>query len=573
MQEIVILTSRLTTQVGLILTTKTDHLFSSFGISLLYSLWKTDQMKKIISISCCILLLAACQASKKNTAEEQKRLLQTNIDKQVEQLVLPEDIASELYADLSQQSEIEVVEQNRFDISAKDVDAVDFFALLINDASHSVAIHPDVQGLITLSLKQVTLSEALSVIEDMFGYEIQQKGHIYYIYPSGLRVASFTLDYLFMNRMSGSRTSVLSSNLSTEDSESSSSSSSSSGEFSGEFSTNSLQDGTEIVTVTSSNYWAYLETKIKTLLQNKEGQDVIVSPMSGVVTVRAYPDSIREIRAFLEKETESLNRQVILEMQLIEVKLTDEYQQGISWTTALESVSKFADSAIQSSIGGGGALTISNGSFSSVISLLETQGDVNVLSKPRITAMNNQKAVIKVGSDEYFVTDFSVTSETNDNTTTTTPDIELTSFFSGISVDVTPKINLDDSVLLHIHPVIIDIEEESKTITYGTNSDSSGITLPLAKSDVRESDTVVKAQSGDVIIIGGLMKTDQEDVASKTPFLSALPFLGELFTNRLKVNNKSELIILVQPQVVKKNTWKQEIQKSSELVEKWYPSE
>ena len=539
-----------------------------------------DKMKKTIVLGCCFLLLSACQATRKNTADQQKLALQTNLSQhQVENLIVPDDIEAELYSDLSQQLVDLPAQEKRFDISARDVDARVFFTSLINDSAYSVAVHPDVTGNISLSLKQVTLTEALDIIEDMYGYEITLQKRIYHIYPAGLRVASFTLDYLFMNRMTGSRTSVLSTNISSDDSDdsssdsSSSSSSSTSDEFSGNFSSNGMDEGTDIVTVTNNNYWAYLETKIKTLLKNKSGQEVIVSPMSGVVTIRAYPSYIREVKAFLEKETENLNRQVTLEMQIIEVALTDEYQQGIDWDSAFASVSQLADSTIQSTIGGGGALTISNGSFSSVITLLATKGDVNVLSKPRITAMNNQKAVIKVGGDEYFVTDFSVTSETTDSTTTTTPDIELTPFFSGISVDVTPKINDDNTVLLHIHPVIVDVAEESKTISYGSDDSFNELTLPLAKSEVRESDTMVKSNSGDVIVIGGLMKTEQEDFVSETPLLSDLPFIGELFTNRQKINNKSELVILVKPQVVTKNTWKMEIEKSSDLIDNWYPTE
>lgn len=558
-------------------------------------------MKKNLLLTCCLLILAACQATKPNTAEQQKALLQSDVDKQVEELQLPDDIEAELYADLAPQDEVFRAEEKRFDISARDVDAAVFFASLINDSSYSVAIHPGVQGMITLVLKQVTLVEALAVIEDMYGYGIKLKGRVYHIYPTGMRVASFSLDYLFMNRMGGSRTSVLAGHLSSQngddssnsDSDSSnsdsssttSSSSSSTGgnenEFSGEFSANGLQDGTEIVTVTSTNYWAYLETKIKKLLKNKAGRDVIVSPMSGMVTVRAYPNEIRDVREFLEKETDNLNRQVILEIQLIEVSLNDEYQQGISWNRVgdmvnnsnvlFNSVHKVADSVIKNTIGGGGALTIANGSFSAVLSLLETQGDVNVLSKPRVTAMNNQKAVIKVGGDEYFVTDVSTTTVTG-TATTSTPNVQLTPFFSGISVDVTPKINDDDSVLLHIHPAIIDIEEQIKTISFGAAADSN-LTIPVAKSDVRESDTVVKSQSGDVIVIGGLMKTIEKDIISKTPLLGDIPWLGELFTNRQKLNLKTELVILVKPQVIKQDTWKQEIQKSSDLIEKWYPSE
>lgn len=547
-------------------------------------------MKKVLSITCCLILLTACQATKKNTAQEQKAILQTNAEQQVQALILPEDIEAELYADLSLQTEVGQLIEKRVDISARNVEAAVLFASLINDSGYSVAIHPEVQGKVTLSLKQVTLAEALAVIEDMFGFEIKLKGRVYHIYPAGMRIASFTLDYLFMNRMGGSRTSVLAGHLSTQSADGDSGGSSGSGtsssgtegkEFTGEFSSNNLEDGTEIVTVTSTNYWAYLETKINKLLEKKAGRDVIISPMTGLVTIRAYPNEIREVRDFLEKETDHLNRQVILEMQIIEVTLKDEYQQGITWNRAgdnidntnllFDSVHQLADSVIKNTIGGGGALSIANGSFNAVISLLETQGDVNVLSKPRVTAMNNQKAVIKVGGDEYFVTEISTTTVTG-TATTSTPTVELSPFFSGISVDVTPKINDDDSVLLHIHPAIIDIEEQIKSISFGT-SDTGNMIIPVAKSDVRESDTIVKSQSGDVIIIGGLMKQIEKDVVSKTPLLSDIPWLGELFTNRQKVNLKTELIILVKPQIVKQSTWKEEILKSSQLIEKWYPTQ
>lgn len=529
--------------------------------------------------------------TEKNQAEDQKEVLNAPQQSEAEQLIIPADIEAELYADLEGESELVEQEEKRINISARDVDARIFFASLISDSTYSVAIHPDVSGQITLSLKQVTLPEALAVIEDMYGYEIKQKGRVYHIYPAGMRVASFTLDYLFMNRAGGSRTSVLSGHLSNQDDDddddddnnSSSSSSSSSAntdddsdEYLGEFSNGNLSDGTEITTITSTNYWAYLELKLTTLLKKYGKRDIVISPMSGVVTVRAMPNEIREVREFLEKETEHLNRQVILETNIIEVTLSDEYQQGVSWsnlsenaTVAFESTAQLADNVIQTTIGGGGALTYTNGDFSTVLSLLETQGDVNVLSKPRITAMNNQKAVIKVGSDEYFVTD--VTTTTISGIDSSSPSIELTPFFSGISLDVTPKISDDDSVLLHIHPSIIDIEEQTKTISFGTSADSN-LTLPLAYSEVRESDTVVKAKSGDVIVIGGLMKTEQQDIVSKVPFVGDIPWLGEAFTNRQKVNNKTELVILVKPQVVKRSTWKQEIKKSSDLIEKWYPT-
>lgn len=143
---------------------------------------------------------------------------------------------------------------------------------------------------------------------------------------------------------------------------------------------------------------------------------------------------------------------------------------------------------------------------------------MNTLSSPRVTATNNQKAVIKVGNDEYFVTGISSTTQSSSTTTSTTPDIELTPFFSGIALDVTPQIDDEKNVLLHVHPSVIDITQQDKQIDLsGLNgsSASSVVSLPMAFSNIRESDTVVQAKSGDIIVIGGLMKTNKEQLVTK----------------------------------------------------------
>ena len=203
------------------------------------------------------------------------------------------------------------------------------------------------------------------------------------------------------------------------------------------------------------------------------------------------------------------------------------------------------------------------------VSLLKTQGDVNTLSSPRVTATNNQKAVIKVGTDEYFVTNASTTTTTSGNSAPiVTPNVELTPFFSGIALDVTPQIDEAGRVLLHIHPSVIDTEEQNKTINVGT---ADPLVLPLAKSAIRESDTVVQANNGDIIVIGGLMKTDKQEIVSKVPLLGDIPWVGEAFTNRRESTKKVELVILLKPTVVEKDTWQKELQRSSELLDKWYP--
>jgi MSHA biogenesis protein MshL len=186
-----------------------------------------------------------------------------------------------------------------------------------------------------------------------------------------------------------------------------------------------------------------------------------------------------------------------------------------------------------------------------------------------VTATNNQKAVIKVGTDEYFVTNASTTTTTSGTSAPiVTPNVELTPFFSGIALDVTPQIDEQGKVLLHIHPSVIDTEEQSKTISVGT---ADPLVLPLAKSSIRESDTVVQANNGDIIVIGGLMKTDRQEIVSKVPLLGDIPWVGEAFTNRRESNRKVELVILLKPTVVEKDTWQKELQRSSELLDKWYP--
>lgn len=184
---------------------------------------------------------------------------------------------------------------------------------------------------------------------------------------------------------------------------------------------------------------------------------------------------------------------------------------------------------------------------------------MQVLSSPRVSTVNNQKAVIKVGTDEFFVTDISSTTVTG-VTTTSTPDITLTPFFSGIALDVIPQIDEDNNVILHIHPTVSDVAEQTKIITVGGQQQS----LPLAQSSVRESDSIVRARSNQIIVIGGLMKNATLEDIGSTPLLGDIPLIGPLFRHTNQRSLKSELVILLRPIVVDSDAaWKNRLQKSS----------
>ena len=187
-----------------------------------------------------------------------------------------------------------------------------------------------------------------------------------------------------------------------------------------------------------------------------------------------------------------------------------------------------------------------NGSdFSAFLELLKTQGNVQVLSSPRIATMNNQKAVIKVGTDEFFVTDVSTTTVTGTSTTSTS-NIKLTPFFSGIALDVTPQISRDEDVMLHVHPTVSEVVDQRKDITVGGVSQA----LPLARSTVRESDSIVEVKSGQLIVIGGLMQNKTADRDAETPALGDLALVGGLFRQRQAQTTKSALVILLRPLVI-----------------------
>ncbi len=503
---------------------------------------------------------------------------------------VPKSVQSELLQ-LNRPPQAISMPEPRLRIAAHDVDAVEFFGSLFKGSRYSVAVHPGVAGQISVELKDVTLTEVLAVVGDMYGFDVQRKGNVFHVYPAGLRTETIPVNYLMMSRRGLSRTSVSTGGVASNDNNSSNNNNfdnannNSTSNRSSNGSSNSDSNGTRIETDTNSDYWTDLRDTLQTLIGSGDGRAVITSPQAGLVTIRAYPKELKAVREFLNQSESHLKRQVVLEARILEVALNEGYEQGVDWSglsaswdgnkgitgggSLTPSTIANTPNQIFSALGGGAGFKISDGNFNVAVNLLKTQGDVNTLSSPRVTATNNQKAVIKVGTDEYFVTNASTTTTTSGTSAPiVTPNVELTPFFSGIALDVTPQIDEEGKVLLHIHPSVIDTEEQKKTIDVGT---ADPLILPLAKSSIRESDTVVQANNGDIIVIGGLMKTDKQEIVSKVPLLGDIPWVGEAFTNRRESTKKVELVILLKPTVVEKDTWQNELQRSSELLDKWYP--
>lgn len=540
-------------------------------------------MKYIILVNSIMFLLVACAQSPTETVvadainkaaeESQKRPVSTVPSVVKDALLNPSPVPNLLTKE----------SVKRFDISVNNVPASLFFANLMSSTNANIIVHPDIEGDITLSLKQVSVSELLNVVRDVYGYAYKYENNIYTVYSKKLRTEIFPVNYIDVKRVGVSDTSVLTGNIQSADQ-----ASAESGESGQQAdllgSGNTISPGSRIQTRTEADFWSSLRLSVAEIiganigLENEKTDNqtkVIVNPQAGMVVVTAMPDKLESVRNFLEQAKLNIKKQVIIEAKIIEIELSKGYQAGINWgeingqLLLSNNVAEFSSpNTIDTAAEGVGEIfssLIKITDLSKLLSLLKTQGDVQVLSSPRVSTVNNQKAVIRVGSDRFFVTGVSNTTTTSSGSTTNNPDVELSSFFSGISLDVTPQISDDNEVILHIHPVISTVTEEIKDISVG----DSAFSLPLALRDIRESDSIVRAENGQIIVLGGLMQEKTANADGKRPLLGDIPIINSLFRTTNQRQVKSELIILLKPTIVEDDSWSRNINESKSRVDQW----
>jgi len=544
----------------------------------------------IINVILSLFIILGCQDQtvRQDVVDTVENVVNKSVSDNANQDSVPDSVANSLIPtiELDTANVPEIKDEERFDISVNAVAADQFFLSLVDGTEYNMVIHPEVSGSVTLNLRNVTIPEVLEAARDVYGFEFISTGYGFQVLPGRLRARIYQINYLNVERSGSSQISVSSGSLTANETATSND---------GTTTTSSDSAGTTIRTEQSlTTFWTELQDSVQAIVGQGDGRSVVVNPQSGVVVVRALPNELREVEAYLQATQLIVQRQVILEAKFIEVRLNEDYQSGINWGSLLTpgnnsitaaqvgggsvlvgesglsnlsgntgnlDPNSFAaiSGAAASAFGGVFSLAVNLGDFNAFIELLKTQGNVQVLSSPRVATMNNQKAVIKVGSDEFFVTDISTQNITNGNSTLVQPDIELTPFFSGIALDVTPQISQQDDVTLHVHPSISEVVDQQKTVTVGTLTQQ----IPLALSTVRESDSIVRAKSGQVIVIGGLMQETTNDQDAKTPILGDLPGVGGLFTHKKRASVKSELVILLKPVVVKSSDeWNDELLKT-----------
>jgi MSHA biogenesis protein MshL len=494
----------------------------------------------------------------------------------------------------------------RFDLSVNNAPAAQVFNSIVSGTRYSMLVHPGVSGAISVNLKDVTIFEALDSLREIYGYDFRIDGTRIFVQPAGLQTRVFQVNYLQGQRRGSSDLRVQSGGVTDSGSATAGSTTSSTPGSSGAPSspTSRALESSRITTQQQSDFWGDLKAALIAIVGAGEGRSVVVTAHSGVVVVRALPGELRSVEKYLKATRLSVQRQVMLEAKIVEVTLSDGYQSGVNWaafrnsgpniavgqtgsplsntSTTLGTVGQtlsggalsvdtqgrsIVGAGVQSFAGGNPAgavfgLALQTSNFAALLQFLESQGNVQVLSSPRIATLNNQKAVLKVGTDEFFVTNVTTTTTTTGTSQTQSPTVTVQPFFSGIVLDVTPQIDDQNNIILHVHPSVSEVTESQRVVNLG--SSIATITLPLAKSTVSETDTIVRVTDGNIVAIGGLMSVDIKDARGGIPGVRE-GGVGDLIRNTSRTVRKKELVILLKPTLLQTDeSWQHDLDAARE---------
>ncbi len=509
----------------------------------------------IFSLTACQTLMPEKQQKNQAAVDE---IEQIQTDQKKKQAVADISAEQALSTLLMQESPLFKIEEARFDVAVKEAEINSFLLGLVDSTEYNLIVSPGLDLSISLQLKNVTISEVLHALTQIYPITVKQNKNLFFVSSAETTTAIYNVDYLNIQRRGDSRTSVAGQAVASGQgggNRSSGGKNSSSNNRSGGDSNIQQLSSSMVVTKSETDFWKELTIGLNLIIKDEEKANVVVSPHAGLVVVRSLPQTQDLIKRYLASTQKSLNRQVIIEAKIIEVRLNEGFQSGVDWSkigstsgdiyTIGQQGQVLLQPTTDTPLNGIFSLLYEGNSFAAAIELLKTQGEVQVLSSPRVSTVNNQKAIIKVGSDEFFVTDISTTTVTG-TSTSTTPDVTLTPFFSGISLDVTPQVSQQGDIVLHIHPIVSEVTDQPKTLSLGDDQ----FIIPLALTNVRESDSIVRTRDGRVIVIGGLMQNTVSEETTSTPLLGDIPFLGHLFKQTRQSQVKSELVILLKAHLV-----------------------
>jgi MSHA biogenesis protein MshL len=427
----------------------------------------------------------------------------------------------------------QMANERLYSLNVRDADLKEVLFAFSKENGLNIIVDPKIDGKVTVDLKKMTLAAALEALLKPLDLEYRQEGNLIRITRPKLESRTFSLNYL---------TTVRSGAASVSGIGGSTGGTTTSTGVAGMVSTTSSGGSlvSQVKTEDKADLWAEIKDELKHML-SPEGK-ILINKISSTLVVTDYPKVLREVERFLNKVEESVQRQVFIEAKIIEVQLKNNFQLGIDWrllpnvlgsglglllNQSLTSTTDFpANKNFQ--------IGVANADFTALIDALSMQGKVDILSNPRVSTLNNQKAIIKAAiEDVYF--DVTVAAGTPPITTATPKYITI-----GVILDVTPQIDSEGNIILDIHP---SVTERQGTATYP----GTGQQAPIIS--VRETQTIVRVREGQTILIAGLMQDKNNETLSGVPCLMNIPVAGEAFRQTVNNKTKYEIVVLITPTI------------------------
>ena len=486
------------------------------------------------------------------------RLPETFLDEQQIEHTLPsvhERSPQEFDNDIVDVHSIAHESPEQFSINAVDAPVDALLYSLVAQSNLQLQVTGELAGRVTLKTNQATLPDILRQLARQTPFTWVVEDSKLSVWSGKPYRYSYSVDYLNIQRSTTSSVG-LATQVGTINAANSS----------GDSIANSSR--THIENSSAHDFWSSIEKDLTLLLSSEDSaqfskSDFSINAEAGLLTLFASPELHQSAKQYLDRLHRSTQRQVLIEASVVEVTLSDSFEAGIDWQLVAKGLSGISAAQILVGAPAVTAETVGrlvspaglvsmvhqggDGDLTATLSLLERFGDVKILSRPRIIALNNQASVLKVVDNRVYFTAKVERSQTDTKSEIVTQ-TEIHTVPVGLVMNVTPQISGDGAVMLNVRPTL------SRILGF-VNDPNPELALANIKNgvpeiQVREMESMLRVQSGEVAVIGGLMQESEELDQSRLPGLGRVPILKQLFSHRKTTKRQTELLIVLRPTIV-----------------------
>ncbi len=300
---------------------------------------------------------------------------------------------------------------------------------------------------------------------------------------------------------------------------------------------------------TKFKFWDTIKDEISSILNRDsdsyKSDSTFINQDAGVVTVTGTKKQIERVESYIDKVTQRLHKQILIDAKIIEVKYNDERTLGIDWSKfeATFDGNRHESQPTISNLTNPNYLIGYNFTMQGLLKFLKSQGDVSIVSNPKILTLNNQPAVINVGEQKNYKYSLGTTTTTTNGVVNSNPQYEVGSTFVGVTLNIVAEVTGDNFIILKVNPTVSEISE--------AHLDKDGIPSLAPDIKVKQLSSIVKVKNEKRVLLGGLIQKRTDDKETKVPLLGNIPLLGRMFKSNSKVESKSEMVIVLTPTLVR----------------------